>query len=94
MFQNSGVQNVGIHNHVFEQWVDFFTTGTDNLLHERVFGIFVENALSQDFLLIFGSGTTVNLNTDVHLPVEIDNSGNLKEFSITTGLRMFISPIL
>jgi hypothetical protein len=45
--------------------------------------------------LIFGSGAASNLNTDVHHPVVIDNSGvgklirlNLKEFSITILFRM------
>jgi hypothetical protein len=54
MFQNHGVPNVGIHNHVFEQTVDIITSATGQLIREKVFSLFIENVTPQDFLLIFG----------------------------------------
>jgi hypothetical protein len=45
----------------------------DNIVHEKVFGLFIENALPQNFLLIFGSEAVLNLNAEVHLPVVEDN---------------------
>jgi hypothetical protein len=75
MFQNPGVGNVGLHNHVFEQTVDIITSATGQLLHEKVFGLFIENATPQDFLLIFGSGAAVNLQDPaIHLPLTVDKS--------------------
>jgi hypothetical protein len=82
IFQNSGVQNVGLHNHVFEQTVDIITTATGELLHEKVFGFFIENITPYNFLLNFGSGTVLNLNTEVHLPVVIDNSGGDEPYCV------------
>jgi hypothetical protein len=74
MFQNHGVPNVDIHNHVFEQTVDIISNGTGQLIREKVFGLFRENITPQDCLLIFGSGATINLfHPTVHLPVVIDN---------------------
>jgi hypothetical protein len=74
MFQNQGVANLGIHNHVFEQTVDVISNGTGQLIRQKVFGLFIENVTPQDFLLIFGSSTAVNLfHPTVHLPVVIDN---------------------
>jgi hypothetical protein len=35
-FQNSGLQNQGLHNHFFEQGVEIITTANGELLHERV----------------------------------------------------------
>jgi hypothetical protein len=49
LFQNHGVVNVGLHNHVFEQTIDFITAGTCEVLHEKVFGLFIENALPTNF---------------------------------------------
>jgi hypothetical protein len=75
MFQNPGTYNVGLHNHVFEQTVDIITSATGQLLHEKVFGLFIENATPQDFLLIFGSGAALNLRDPVfHLPLIVDKS--------------------
>jgi hypothetical protein len=74
MFQNHGVQNVGIHNHAFEQTVDIITSATGQVVQEKVWGLFVENVTPQDFFLVFGSVAAVNLfNPAVHLPVVIDN---------------------
>jgi hypothetical protein len=74
MFQNNGQANVGLHNHCFEQTVDIITSTTGQLLHEKVFGLFIENATPQDFLLIFGSGAAVNLHDPAfHLPLIVDN---------------------
>jgi hypothetical protein len=74
MFQNPGVGNIGLHNHVFEQGVDVIVSATGEVLHEQVLGLFIENATPQDFLLIFGSGAAINLNAGgVQLPVVIDN---------------------
>jgi hypothetical protein len=75
MFQNQGHQNVGLHNHMFEQTVYIITIVTDELLHEHDFGLFIENPTPYDFLLIFGSGAVLHLNIEVHLPVVIYNSG-------------------
>jgi hypothetical protein len=74
MFQNPGVGNVGLHNHCFEQGIDIISSVSGQVLQEKVFGLFVENATAQDFLLIFGSGAAINLNAGgVQLPVVIDN---------------------
>jgi hypothetical protein len=74
MFQNHGVPNVAIHNHCFEQTVDIISNGTGQLIREKVWGLFFENVTPQDFFLVFGSGTTINLfHPTVHLPVVIDN---------------------
>jgi hypothetical protein len=43
-------------------------------LYEKVFGLFIENATPQNFLLIFGCGGVLNLNTEAHLPVVVDKS--------------------
>jgi hypothetical protein len=50
-----------------------------------VFGVFVQNVLSSNFLLVFGSGAVVNLNTEnfEDNPIGL----NLLEFSIITGLE-------
>jgi hypothetical protein len=55
-------------------------TSTGELLHEKVFGLFIENATPHDFLLIFGSGRVLNLNTEIHLPVVIDKSGGAEAY--------------
>jgi hypothetical protein len=70
-----GRYDVGLHNHVFEQTVDVITSATGQLLHEKVFGLFIENANPQDFLLIFGSGAAVNLQDPaIHLPLIVNKS--------------------
>jgi hypothetical protein len=75
MFQNPGRYNVGLHNHCFEQTVDIITSATGQLLHEKVFGLFIENATPENFLLIFGSGAAVNLHDPAfHLPLIVDKS--------------------
>jgi hypothetical protein len=62
----------------------------------REFGLFIENAIINDFLLIFYSKTPMNLHIAVQLPVAVDNSGEGESnwidpfgFSIITGLKMF-----
>jgi hypothetical protein len=73
MFQNPGRYNVGLHNHCFEQTVDIITSATGQLLHEKGFGLFIENATPQDFLLIFGSCAALNLyDATIHLPLIVD----------------------
>jgi hypothetical protein len=74
MFQNPAIGNVGLHNHCFEQTVDIIVSATVQLLHEKVFGLFIENAVSENFLLIFGSGGVLNLNIEAHLPLIVDKS--------------------
>jgi hypothetical protein len=74
MFQNPGRYNQGLHNCCFEQTVDIISSVTGQLLHEKVFDLFIENAVPTNFLLIFGSGGVLNLNTEAHLPPIVDKS--------------------
>jgi hypothetical protein len=97
MFQNPGVGNVRLHNHYFEQVVDIISSVTGQLLHEKVFGLFIENAVPINFLLIFGSGRVLNLNTEAHIPLIVDKSLginliglNLWDILIVLIFRMFI----
>jgi hypothetical protein len=74
MFQNPGVGNVGLHNHCFEQGIEIISSVSSQVVQEKVFGLFVENATPADYLLVFGSGAAINLNAGgVQLPVVIDN---------------------
>jgi hypothetical protein len=74
MFQNHGVGNVGLHNHCFEQGINIISSISGQVLHEKVFGLFIENATPADYLLVFGSGAAINLFAGgVQLPVVIDN---------------------
>jgi hypothetical protein len=65
---------VGLQNRVFEQVLDVIVSATGEVVHERVVGLFIENALPSNFLLVFGSGATVNLNAEVQKLVVIDKT--------------------
>jgi hypothetical protein len=49
MFQNPGRYNQGLRNHCIEQTVDIIASATGQLLHEKVFGLFIENATPENF---------------------------------------------
>jgi hypothetical protein len=53
--QNLGLQNQSFHNHVFEHVADIIISTTCELIHERVFCIFVKNAHPSHFFLVFDS---------------------------------------
>jgi hypothetical protein len=46
MSQNFGLQNVGLHNHCFEQTVDIISHDSGQVVREKVFGLFIENVTS------------------------------------------------